>query len=68
MNTPNADSHNSNHYKASFKSGSVFVHNELMNHQSQGMYMKTNKGSISIADNLAKLQAKNHISTYEKQV
>lgn len=66
MNTPNADSNTSNQYKASFKSGSVFVHNESMN-PSQGAYMKTNKASIS--ENLVKLQPKsNHINTYEKQV
>lgn len=64
MNTPNGDS---NKYKASFKSGSVFVHTELMN-PSQGAYMKMNKGSISITENLAKIQQKNHISAYEKQV
>lgn len=43
MNTPNADS---NQYKSSFKSGSVFVGNEIVN-PSQGAYMKTNKGSIT---------------------
>lgn len=68
MNTPNADhQNNSSKYKASFKSGSVFVHTELMN-PSQGAYMKMNKGSISITENMAKLQQKNHISAYEKQV
>lgn len=43
MNTPNADSHQ---YKSSFKSGSVFVGNEIVN-PSHGAYMKTNKGSIT---------------------
>ena len=63
MNTPNADSHSQNQYKASFKSGSVFVNNEMMN--PLGAYMKTNK--MSITDQMVKLQPKsNHISTYEK--
>lgn len=44
MNTPN---HNdSNQYKSSFKSGSVFVGNDLMNPQ-QVAYMKTSKDSIT---------------------
>ena len=44
MNTPNAA--DSNQYKSSFKSGSVFVGNDLMNPQ-QNAYMKTSKDSIT---------------------
>ena len=51
MNTPNAA--DSNQYKSSFKSGSVFVGgNDLMNPQ-QVAYMKTSKDSIT--DNFARL-------------
>ncbi len=44
MNTPNAA--DSNQYKSSFKSGSVFVGNDLINPQ-QVAYMKTSKDSIT---------------------
>lgn len=61
MNTPNADS---NQYKSSFKSGSVFVGNEIVN-PSQGAYMKTNKGSITEGQYVKQPKA-SHINTYEK--
>lgn len=65
MNTPNADSQQ---YKSSFKSGSVFVGNEIVN-PSQGAYMKINKGSITENYGKGSMQPKpNHINTYEKQV